>query len=442
MRMIAFALGAWLLASGTASAFNCVHPKLPWDRVVCSDPELQRLADQRLVAFEQAEKRLSPGQIEQLRQDQIAWVRSYSASCGAPGNKPAPDPVPTFVIQCFRRAGTGRLAYLRAYGLSEGTAQIVPSTPGVSSSAPVTEPLRDWCASLQNTPNASPPGVVICSDLELRSLAVERQRAFNAAEARLDPEHQHELQADQANWVNSYLATCGIPRIGAAPNPVPEWVKDCFKHANETRVEYLRAYGTKPEKITHPEAQSPPLTTQQAMPSQQAVPMRLAGGTYVVPVRINAAITLPFTVDSGAADVLIPADVALTLARAGTIAPEDFTGDKTYTLADGSTLKSTRFILREMQVGDQVIRNVIASLGPVQGDLLLGQSFLSRFSSWTLDNERHALVLGPLPGGSSSPGPLKSQKPVEFQKPQGETPATRLEPGIPYPPADLGGSRN
>ena len=39
------------------------------------------------------------------------------------------------------------------------------------------------------------------------------------------------------------------------------------------------------------------------------------GGTYVVPVLINKAITLNFVIDSGASDVSIPADVVLTLVR-------------------------------------------------------------------------------------------------------------------------------
>src|SRR5690242_10937685 len=50
-----------------------------------------------------------------------------------------------------------------------------------------------------------------------------------------------------------------------------------------------------------------------------AVAMKFAGGVYTVPVRINDALTLDFTVDSGASDVSIPADVFLTLARTGTI---------------------------------------------------------------------------------------------------------------------------
>jgi hypothetical protein len=36
---------------------------------------------------------------------------------------------------------------------------------------------------------------------------------------------------------------------------------------------------------------------------------------------------------------------------------------------------------------------VTASAGPSNSTALLGQSFLSRFKSWTLDNQRHVIVL-------------------------------------------------
>jgi clan AA aspartic protease (TIGR02281 family) len=123
------------------------------------------------------------------------------------------------------------------------------------------------------------------------------------------------------------------------------------------------------------------------------VALRDEGGTYGVPVRINNALTLNFTLDSGASDVLIPADVVLTLIRTETLSQSDFIGQKSYRLADGSELPSMTFTLQELRVGDHILHNVRASVGPVDGGLLLGQSFLSRFKSWTLDNDRHVLVL-------------------------------------------------
>jgi clan AA aspartic protease (TIGR02281 family) len=124
------------------------------------------------------------------------------------------------------------------------------------------------------------------------------------------------------------------------------------------------------------------------------IPMEKTGDVYTVPVRINGQITLRFTVDSGASDVQLPADVALTMVRTGTLSPSDFVGSETYTLANGAELKSARFIIHELRIGDYTVTNVPASIGSIKSDLLLGQSFLSRFASWTVDNNRHALVLG------------------------------------------------
>jgi uncharacterized protein YraI len=125
----------------------------------------------------------------------------------------------------------------------------------------------------------------------------------------------------------------------------------------------------------------------------KTVPVVGDGGTFKVPVTINGKLTLDFIVDSGAADVSIPADVVMTLWRTGSIAEDDFLDSQTYRMADGSTVPSRRFRIRSLKVGDRVLENVTGSIAPVAGSLLLGQSFLTRFKSWSIDNQRQALVL-------------------------------------------------
>jgi len=123
------------------------------------------------------------------------------------------------------------------------------------------------------------------------------------------------------------------------------------------------------------------------------VPLKSLGGTFVVPVFINGAITLNFVVDSGAADVAVPADVVGTLVRAGTIEKADITGKQKYMLADGSISPTVTFMIRSLKVGDVLVENVKGSVSPAAGSLLLGQSFLQRFKSWSMDNTKHVLVL-------------------------------------------------
>jgi clan AA aspartic protease (TIGR02281 family) len=144
------------------------------------------------------------------------------------------------------------------------------------------------------------------------------------------------------------------------------------------------------------------------------------GGGYTIPGRINDAVSLTFILDTGASDVLIPDEVARELERTGKLERGDFIGTRTYVLADGSKVPSRRVLLREVTVGGQTVSNVTASIGRSGSPPLLGQSFLSKFASWTLDNERNLLVLktktdtaatsqaesGARPGGSpgASPG--------------------------------------
>jgi peptidyl-prolyl cis-trans isomerase A (cyclophilin A) len=144
---------------------------------------------------------------------------------------------------------------------------------------------------------------------------------------------------------------------------------------------------------TQIEAQRQPPSNLGATDDKRTFPMLREGGVYVVPVVINNAITLNFVVDSGAADVSIPADVVTTLMRTGTITKSDFIDAKTYTLADGSTTSSPTFRIRSLKLGDIILHDVMGSVANVKGDLLLGQSFLGRFKSWSIDNAKHALIL-------------------------------------------------
>ncbi|TYL80820.1 retroviral-like aspartic protease family protein [Bradyrhizobium cytisi] len=123
------------------------------------------------------------------------------------------------------------------------------------------------------------------------------------------------------------------------------------------------------------------------------ISMEQSGGVYVVPVRFNDIITLPAVVDSGASDVSIPADIVSTLIRTKTITNEDFLGEQIYVLADGSKVPSHRFRIRSLKVGNKTVENVVGSVASANATILLGQSFLSKLKSWSVDNDQHTLIL-------------------------------------------------
>lgn len=134
----------------------------------------------------------------------------------------------------------------------------------------------------------------------------------------------------------------------------------------------------------------------------ESVPLVREGGAYLISVTINNKIPLNFTLDSGAADVCIPADVYSTLKRMQTIGKEDLLDVQTYVLADGSTQSSRRFRIRSLRVGGIELRDVMGSVCPSNATPLLGQSFLGRLSSWSIDNKKPALIIDGSPNPAAA----------------------------------------
>ena len=158
----------------------------------------------------------------------------------------------------------------------------------------------------------------------------------------------------------------------------------------------------RPFSPVNPQGQTvqPSAAIPNANASTIAVPLTKRGGGFVVPVLVNDALTLSFFVDSGASDVSIPEDVVTTLMRNGTVRETDFIGERTYLLADGSKRPAKTFCISSMKIGDRVVENVLGHVNTAAGPLLLGQSFLRRFSSWSIDNDKTVLILAP---GSATP---------------------------------------
>jgi len=191
--------------------------------------------------------------------------------------------------------------------------------------------------------------------------------------------------------IRGWLAQHRVPQWKASFVPLPDSVAQLYKRPRKT-VAKIEA----PQSLSESKTQDAPMRPNLPQPpsgEHLAIPLQKEGGTFVVAVSINGQITLKFTIDSGAADVSIPADVVMTLLRTGTLTREDFLGTQTYRLADGSTVPSQTFRIRSLKVGDRVVENVTGSVASVAGTLLLGQSFLSRFKSWSIDNQRQVLLL-------------------------------------------------
>jgi clan AA aspartic protease (TIGR02281 family) len=299
---------------------------------------------------------------------------------------------------------------------------------------------------------ATPLTLLICSDAELSRADLAFNQAYWALYQQLGPGGQAQLKESDIAFIDQVQAQCGLPTSGPL-TPDDGQSRNCVEnayqkmramwlsqltgpareeadrvpeehlklqqdlqqlgllpagpadgiYAQETRSAILAWQNSRGRPVTGFLSNADASTLKQEVttaraassdvPTARDIPLQNAGGVYVVPVRINGVITLDFIVDSGASDVVIPADVAMTLIRTDTISDDDYVGNTEYMLADGSTAKSDRFTLRELKVGELTLSNVTASISSVKSTPLLGQSFLSKLGSWSIDNNRHVLRL-------------------------------------------------
>jgi clan AA aspartic protease (TIGR02281 family) len=127
--------------------------------------------------------------------------------------------------------------------------------------------------------------------------------------------------------------------------------------------------------------------------TSRTVTLRRHGGVLMVPALLDDSVPVDFMVDSGASDVVLPETVIGDLRKAGKFRDTDYTGTQMVQIADGSIVKARTFTLRSLSVGNRVVTNLHASVAPAKATALLGQSFLQRFATWSIDNERQVLVL-------------------------------------------------
>lgn len=103
--------------------------------------------------------------------------------------------------------------------------------------APLGDGLDDLCGTA-----TSPRTIALCSDRDLRAITVERQRAFDEARARLNPDQQKALLTDQSGWVKSYANACGLAEDTPPALPLAPRIKSCMARAGLERIAYLQTY--------------------------------------------------------------------------------------------------------------------------------------------------------------------------------------------------------
>lgn len=120
---------------------------------------------------------------------------------------------------------------------------------------------------------------------------------------------------------------------------------------------------------------------------------KMYGGTYEIPCSVNG-LPLKMIFDTGASDVTISSVEANFMLKNGYLTDGDIKGKKHYQTASGDIHEGTILKLKEVRLGDAVLKNVEASVVHSQrAPLLLGQSVLEKFGTITIDNVNSKLLI-------------------------------------------------
>lgn len=123
------------------------------------------------------------------------------------------------------------------------------------------------------------------------------------------------------------------------------------------------------------------------------LPFTQQGGVNRVQCTING-LPLYFVFDTGAADVSISSVEANFMLKNGYLTNADFMGKQNFVTATGEIHEGTVINLRELRVGDVILKDIKASVIKNQSaPLLLGQSCFRRFGIVEVDNKAQVIRL-------------------------------------------------
>lgn len=123
------------------------------------------------------------------------------------------------------------------------------------------------------------------------------------------------------------------------------------------------------------------------------IPFTKTGGVTKVDCTINN-LPLNFIFDTGASEVTISQVEANFMYKNGYLDSRDIVGKKTYQVATGAIAVGTTIILKQIEFGGLILRDVRASVVETQNaPLLLGQTVLQRLGKIEIDNTQRILKI-------------------------------------------------
>jgi len=127
-------------------------------------------------------------------------------------------------------------------------------------------------------------------------------------------------------------------------------------------------------------------------PKETRIKMVEDKGVRYVPMKINGQ-QLNFVFDTGASSICISTLEAAILVKNGLLSEDNIIGQQGYIDANGRFSVGTVINLDSVQIGNRKLENVEATIieNP-RAECLLGQTVLSRFGKYTIDNKKNEIV--------------------------------------------------
>lgn len=116
--------------------------------------------------------------------------------------------------------------------------------------------------------------------------------------------------------------------------------------------------------------------------------MRQESGIYTIPCKVNG-LKLRFIFDTGASNVSMSLSEILFMLKNDYISKEDIFGVSEAQLANGDIVENTEVLLKEIEIGGIILKDVKASIiHELQAPLLLGQSAIGKLGTYQIDGSK------------------------------------------------------
>lgn len=151
--------------------------------------------------------------------------------------------------------------------------------------------------------------------------------------------------------------------------------------------------GCSKSRIQHEKLKKQVIASNNNHGSSQIPLVKDESGVYQIPVLING-VEMSFVFDTGASLISISNVEANFLFKQGRLSKEDILGEVNFSDANGDISVGTIINLREVTLGNRVLKNVQASVVDNSvAPLLFGQSALAQFGKVSIDYKRQMLII-------------------------------------------------